>query len=192
MISETDTFTPINQEDWRKWLEKNHQDKEGIWLIFYKKSSSKPNLSWSQAVDEALCFGWIDSVKKTIDTEKYKQYFSPRKAKSNWSKVNKEKIENLLDSNLMQSAGLKSIEIAKQNGSWTILDAIENLEIPIELDEAFKKYANSKSNFLNFSKSVKKLLLYWVVSAKRAETKNKRVNELAECAHENKKPKQFR
>jgi len=110
-------YCPSNQQEWRSWLELNHKSKEAVWLVFYKKKSPKYNLSWSQAVDEALCFGWIDSVKKTIDHETYIQYFSKRKPKSNWSKVNKDKVNNLIVNGLMKEEGLKSIAIAKENGS---------------------------------------------------------------------------
>src|SRR5690606_10495074 len=128
-MKEAEEICPKNKNEWRKWLELNHIKKDAVWLIFYKKTSPKYNLSWSESVDESLCFGWIDSTKKTIDTERYKQYFTKRKAKSNWSKINKEKVKNLIDKGLITEAGLKSIEIAKENGSWTILDAVENLEI---------------------------------------------------------------
>ena len=95
-MNNTEEFCPSNQQDWRNWLELNHKNKDAVWLIFYKKNSPNFNLSWSESVDEALCFGWIDSTKKAIDKEKYKQYFSKRKAKSNWSKINKEKVACLI------------------------------------------------------------------------------------------------
>jgi len=123
-MNDAEEYCPKDNEDWRKWLELNHKRKDAVWLIFYKKKSPNYNLSWSASVDEALCFGWIDSVKKTIDSESYKQYFSKRKAKSNWSKVNKDKVKTLIDRDLMREEGYKSIEIAKENGSWTILDNV--------------------------------------------------------------------
>lgn len=104
-IKNAESFCPKSTEDWRKWLEINHKKKEALWLIFYKKSAPKYNLSWSEAVDEALCFGWIDSTKRTIDTEEYQQYFCKRKAKSNWSKVNKDKVKTLIEQGLMAREG---------------------------------------------------------------------------------------
>lgn len=181
-----------NKEDWRKWLEINHIKKNAVWLIFYKQHSSKFNLSWSDSVDEALCFGWIDSTKKTIDKERFKQYFSKRKPKSNWSKVNKIKIKNLIEKGLMQEAGFKSIKIAKENGSWTFLDSIENLEIPEDLAKELKNKKEAFKNFHNFSKSTKKSLLYWVASAKKEDTRQKRIMKIIENTNENKKPIQFR
>lgn len=185
-------YCPHNKKEWRQWLELNHDKEDSVWLIFYKKNSSNHNLSWSESVDEALCFGWIDSTKRTIDDEKYKQYFSKRKAKSNWSKINKDKVKILIDSGLMKEEGYNSIEIAKENGSWILLDEIEALIIPIDLKEELENHQGSTEFFDNLSKSSKKILLYWVISAKRKETREKRVLEIAENASNKLKPKQFR
>jgi uncharacterized protein YdeI (YjbR/CyaY-like superfamily) len=191
-MKDIEDFCPKSRHDWRNWLELNHRKKDAVWLIFYKKKSPNYNLSWSESVDEALCFGWIDSVKKTIDTEKYIQYFSKRKEKSNWSKVNKDKVKALIDKGLMQEAGYKSIEIAKENGSWTILDEVEALVIPADLKAAFANHKGSMKYFDSLSASAKKGLLYWVVSAKRLDTRQKRIIEIAENAGKKLKPKQFR
>lgn len=191
-MKNAEDYCPCDKKDWRKWLELNHKKKEAVWLIFYKKKSPKHNLSWSESVDEALCFGWIDSIKRTIDNTKYKQYFSKRKEKSNWSKVNKEKVKHLIDQGLMAEEGYKSIEIAKENGSWTILDDVEALVIPEDLTAEFANYKGSMEYFDSLSKSVKKILLHWVVSAKRNETRQKRILEIVENASKNLKPKQFR
>ncbi len=181
-----------NRKEWREWLKLNHLQKDSVWLIFYKKGSPSFNLSWRESVDESLCFGWIDSTKKTIDNERFKQYFSKRKPKSNWSKVNKDKVKSLIEQGLMRDAGFKSIEIAKENGSWTILDSVENLEVPKELEQELKHNKVAKEYFENLSKSAKKILLYWIVSAKRDETKTKRIVEIIENANKQMKPKQFR
>ena len=124
---EIEIFCPKSRIDWREWLEKNHQSKQSIWLVYFRVSTKIPSLSWSEAVDEVLCFGWIDSTKKTIDKERYMQYFSKRKSSSTWSKVNKEKIDKLTENNLMTKAGFDSIETAKQNGTWALMDDVENL-----------------------------------------------------------------
>ena len=170
----------------------NHNKKEAVWLVFYKIKSQNHNLSWSESVDEALCFGWIDSTKKTIDNEKFKQYFSKRKAKSNWSKINKDKVKTLINQGLMEEEGYRSIESAKTNGSWTMLDGVEALIIPDDLKKEFANYKGSIEYFGSLSKSVKKILLHWVVSAKRKETRRKRILEIVENADLNLKPKQFR
>lgn len=118
---DTELFYAANKSQWRKWLEKNYNKKDGVWLVQYKRNSGVSTISWSDAVDEALCFGWIDSIKHPIDEEKFKQFFSKRKASSTWSKVNKEKVEQLIASGKMHPAGLACIEIAQKNGMWSIL-----------------------------------------------------------------------
>lgn len=190
MIPENN-FTPKSKQDWRKWLEVNHSKKDSVWLILYKKNSGVPSISWSEAVDEALCFAWIDSTKKPIDAEKYMQYFGKRKADSTWSKINKNKVAQLIQQGLMAAAGLKSIEIAKQNGSWTILDEVEELIIPKDLELAFARHKQAKEFFLSLSKSVRKMMLHWIVMAKRPETREKRIAEIVENASEGKKPNRF-
>lgn len=191
-MKDADKYCPKDKNDWRKWLKINHLQKDAIWLVFYKKSSPKYNLSWSEAVDEALCFGWIDSTKRTLDSDSYQQYFTKRKPKSNWSKINKDKVKNLIDQDLMTEAGYISIEIAKENGSWTILDGVEALITPEDLKAEFNNFTGSKEYFDSLSNSIKKGLLYWVISAKRKETRRKRVLEIAENASNKMKPKQFR
>lgn len=191
-MKDVEDYCPSNKKDWRAWLQLNHNKKEAVWLIFYRKQSPSHNLSWSESVDEALCFGWIDSTKRSIDGEKYKQYFSKRKVKSNWSKINKEKVKTLIDQGLMEEEGYKSIEIAKTNGSWTILDSVESLIIPEDLKKEFSMHNGSLEFFGSLSKSVKKILLHWVVSAKRKETRQKRILEIAENASHGLKPKQFK
>jgi uncharacterized protein YdeI (YjbR/CyaY-like superfamily) len=190
-ISEIETYYPKTKQYWRKWLLKNHVQKDAVWLITYKKSANKPTVTWSDAVDEALCFGWIDSIKKTLDDERSIQFFSKRKPKSTWSKINKAKVEQLIASKQMTAAGLACIEIAKQNGSWTILDAIEELEIPKDLEKEFKKKVKAKTFFTSLSKSNKKIILYWLMSAKRSETREKRLKETVDSLSQEKKPNNF-
>lgn len=189
---EIETYCPKSRQEWRTWLEKNSATEHAVWLVYFKSFTKVPSLSWSDAVDEALCFGWIDSTKKTIDKERYMQYFSKRKAKSNWSKINKEKVDQLIQNNLMTQAGFDSIETAKQNGSWTLIDAIEALVVPKDLEEALATDQTAKDYFEGLSKSDTKLLLHWVFSAKRTETRQKRIVDVVACAREKLKPKQLR
>lgn len=191
-MSEVEIFYPKSSKEWRQWLEENHVSEQSVWLVFYAKSSEKPTITWSEAVDEALCFGWIDSKKIKIDAETAHQFFSKRKDKSTWSKINKVKVQNLKELGLMTEAGLKSIEIAKQNGSWTILDEVEDLIIPKDLVKAFKKHKGSKDYFLGLSKSKKKILLSWIVLAKLPQTRQNRIDEIAESAGQNLSPKHLR
>jgi uncharacterized protein YdeI (YjbR/CyaY-like superfamily) len=184
-------YCPKNKQEWRKWLELNHKDKDAVWVIFYKVKSQKHNLSWSDSVDEALCFGWIDSTKRALDDERFIQYFSKRKAKSNWSKINKDKVKVLIAQGLMQQAGYKSIEIAKENGSWTILDNVEALVAPEDLIESFDTNPDAKEFYDSLSNSAKKMILYWLSSAKRTATREKRISEIIENANKGLKPKHF-
>lgn len=189
---EVEIFYPTSCTEWRNWLEENHFSSQAVWLVFYKKASTKKSLTWSEAVDVALCFGWIDSKKIRIDDEKSHQFFSKRKPKSTWSKINKEKVQQLIEKGLMTHAGFKSIEIAKQNGSWSILDEVEELIIPEDLDAEFDQKPNSKEFFLSLSKSARKSILQWVVFAKRHETRQKRIREIVECAGQKQKPAHIR
>lgn len=185
------SFTPSSRKQWRAWLQKNHAKKEAVWLICHKKESDKPSIPWSDLVDEALCFGWIDSKRKPIDKETFMQFFSKRKPKGTWSKINKDKIQLLIEQGLMTEAGLAAIEAAKKNGSWTILDQVETLDVPKDLVKAFKAYPGSKAFFMSLSKSVRKMMLHWIAFAKREETRAKRIHEIVSLAAQQKKPKQF-
>ncbi|CAG5001012.1 hypothetical protein DYBT9275_02577 [Dyadobacter sp. CECT 9275] len=186
---ETIRFCPVNRDEWRAWLEENHAQEKSVWLIYYKKNASGRLLSWSDAVDEALCFGWIDSTARGIDNERYMQLFSRRKPNSTWSKINKAKVERLIHAGLMTQPGLDSIEIAKRNGSWTILDDVEELVIPDDLQQALSDKPGGNAFFLKLSKSERRSLLQWLVMAKRLETRQNRILEIVACAEQQIKPK---
>ena len=167
-----------NSEEWREWLHENHNLSKGIYLVFYKVSSKTESMRWEEAVQVAICYGWIDSVVKKIDDESRKQMFTPRKDKSVWSKLNKNYILKLLEDNLIHESGLKKIEIAKQNGSWESLDEVENLIISADLTIAFSQNKLAYENYQNFSPSYRKNYLYWLNQAKKAETRNIRIIEI--------------
>ena len=188
---DTPSFYPDSAGKWRAWLQKNHAKEQSVWLICYKQNAGKPTLSWSEAVDEALCFGWIDSTRKTIDEHSFMQFFSRRKANSTWSRINKDKVEVLIADGKMAQAGLDSIALAKKNGSWNLLDTVDTLEIPKDLGKEFQLRRGSKEYFLSLSKSIRKMMLQWIVLAKRPETRAKRILEIAEHAAKKQKPKQF-
>lgn len=190
-MSEAEVFYPASVTEWRKWLKKNHLSKTAVWLVFYTRSSQKKTITWSEAVDVALCFGWIDSKKIKIDHKTSHQFFSKRKPKSTWSKLNKEKVRQLIENGLMTPAGYESIKTAQQNGSWTILDDVEALTVPNDLEIALKKHKGSKTYFLSLSRSTKKMMLQWIALARRPETRQKRIDEIAEHAGRKQKPKQF-
>lgn len=190
-MHEKEIYYPANPTEWRNWLAENHHSKQSVWLVFYTKSSKKPSITWSESVDVALCFGWIDSKKVKIDEETSHQFFSKRKARSTWSKINKEKVRRLIDNGLMTKAGYETIEIAKQNGSWTMLDEVEDLKIPKDLLESFSRRKGAMDYFQSLSKSARKAILQWIVLARRPETRQKRIDEVAELASQKRKPKQF-
>jgi len=189
---ERESFCPASRQEWRAWLKENHQTKQSVWLVYYKKKSGLSVMSWPEAVEEALCFGWIDSVRRSVDDEKFIQLFSRRKLKSVWSKINKEKVQSLMDRRLMTQAGYESVEAAKQNGSWTLLDDAETLKIPDDLEAEFKLRPGSGDYFMSLSKSARKAILQWLVLARQQVTRKKRIIMIAESAAKQLKPEQFR
>jgi uncharacterized protein YdeI (YjbR/CyaY-like superfamily) len=181
-------FLATSRAAWRGWLEENHATAPGVWLVTYKKSSGKPHLPYGELVEEALCFGWIDSKGNKVDEERTKLLITPRKRGSGWSRVNKERIERLVANGLMTPAGLAKIEAAKADGSWTFLDGIEAMVVPDDLDAALRADAAALAGWERFAPSVKKPLLQWIASAKRPETRAKRVAETVAGAREGRNP----
>ena len=174
-----------NHIEWRNWLHENHAIHSAVELIFYKVDSEMESMRWEEAVKVAICYGWIDSTVRKLDEERRKQTFTPRKDKSVWSKVNKNYIIELIENGLMHESGLRKIEIAKQNGSWESLDAVENLEIPDDLQIEFDKNKIAFENYNNFSKTYRKSYLYWLNQAKRLETRQNRINEIISLCERN-------
>ena len=188
MSSQLKSYYAKDRKAWRKWLEKNHATSDGVWLIYDKKASGKKRLEYSDAVEEALCFGWIDSTLRPLDDEKYMQRFTPRKPNSGWSALNKQRIEKMIDQNLMAKAGLEKIEEAKRTGAWEKLDHIEALRLPEDFEKALSKNKKAKTNFENFPQFTKKQFLYRINSARRPETRKERIMLLVKMAAANKKP----
>jgi len=180
-----------NRKDLRRWLQKNHAQPESIWLIIHKKNSAVKTVTIPEAVEEGLCFGWIDSKANKIDDEKYKLLFCPRKSKSVWSKINKARIERLIAEGLMAAPGLAKIEAAKKNGSWSSLDAIEEYVMPAALKKAFAKNKTAHKYFEAFPPSTKKAIYHWIISAKHKETLQKRVLETVSQAQNNVRANQY-
>jgi len=189
---EPDTFCPASPQHWREWLQAHHAEKQSVWLIYHKKKSATPSLTWSQAVDEALCFGWIDSRAQPLDAERYRQFFSRRKPGSAWSRINKAKIERLTAAGLMTPAGLASIETAKQNGAWTLLDEVEELRLPADLAQPLAAQPLAASYFESLSRTDKRNILQWLMLAKRPATRQQRLAEIVDLAAQQLKPAQFR
>jgi len=166
---------PKTRAGWRSWLEKNHAKCDGVWLIFYRTSTGRRRLSWEDAVREALCFGWIDSKVQPIDDERYKQIFTPRNPRSVWSKINKQYIAELTASGLMTDAGLRAVDVANKNGAWSLLEPIDALTVPADLESALRGSKPAREAYEALSNSAKRAVLYSLYSAKREETRAKRL-----------------
>ncbi|MGB7393885.1 MAG: YdeI/OmpD-associated family protein [Pricia sp.] len=176
-------FKDDNQ--WREWLHENHEQEDGIYLIFFKVDHEKDSMRWEEAVQVAICYGWIDSTVKSLGQGKRRQYFCPRKPKSVWSRINKNYIKELEGKGLMHKNGLKAIEIAKKNGSWTALDDVENGVVPEDLQRGFNENPDAFKNYQSFTRGQKKSYLYWLNQAKREETRQKRIAEIVRLCGEN-------
>lgn len=174
--------------EWRKWLHKNHNKVDELWLIFYKVGTGKSSIDYEEAVEEALCYGWIDSLVKKIDAEKYARKFTPRKKNSVWSEINKKRVKKVIKEGRMTKYGLIKIEAAKKNGSWEKrIKGVEiSYETPKDFIAALEKNKKAKSNFDRISPSQKKRYYMWINIAKKTETKEKRIKESVELLSKNK------
>jgi uncharacterized protein YdeI (YjbR/CyaY-like superfamily) len=185
------TFHAKTQKEWRNWLEKNHDKEKSVWLIIYKKESGVPSVYYPEAVDEGLCFGWIDSKPNKRDEESYYQFFSKRNPKSNWSKVNKDKVSRLMADGLIAPAGLEAIELAKKSGTWTALDNVDNLTVPDDMQKMLDKNKEALANWEKFPPSTRRGILEWILNAKQAETRLKRITETVTLAEKNIRANQY-
>lgn len=181
-------FEAKDRKEWRDWLQKNHLTSPGIWLVYYKKNSGKSGVSYDEAVEEALSFGWIDSKVNALDEDRYMQVFTPRKPRSIWSKLNKERVKKIIEEGIITPAGLEKIEAAKKDGSWDFLDDIDDLIIPDDLKKVLNANYPAKENFEAFTDSIKKQILYWIKTAKRPQTRKNRIEKVVTLAAENKNP----
>lgn len=178
-MRDVDTFYAKDRAEWRNWLIENHESESSIWLVHDKGNAR--TMKWEDIVQEALCFGWIDSTANKHSDTQSKIYVSKRKPNSVWSKINKAHIDYLIENNLMMPAGLKAVGIAKQNGSWNALDKSDALILPMELIKQFKSNKKAKNYFETLSDSKKKMILYWIYSAKQTETKLRRITKTVQC-----------
>ena len=183
---------PLTRRAWRAWLAKHHGRDEGVWLISYKKASGKPRFEYDEAVEEALCFGWIDSRPNKLDDERSMLWFAPRKAGTGWSRLNKARIERAIAEGKMTPEGLARVEQAKRDGSWALLDAVEALEIPPDLARALRALPPAAACFEAFPRSVKRGILEWIGNARTAPTRATRIAETARLAALNQRANQWR
>jgi len=168
-----------NRDEWRKWLKDYHSIAKGIWLIYYKKHTGKPSVKYNDAVEEALCYGWIDSIVKRIDYERYMQKFTPRNDSSTWSEVNKKRVEKMIAQGKMTKYGLKKIEIAEQSGKWD--EVVESQLEHILSDNLLYVLKSDKAAFTEYKKlppSHKKMYTSWIMTAKKEETKVRRIKKM--------------
>jgi uncharacterized protein YdeI (YjbR/CyaY-like superfamily) len=168
-----------DRHGWRTWLEKNHNAETGVWLIFYKKHTGRTGISYDAAVEEALCFGWIDSIVKRIDEEKFVRKFTPRKAGSGWSESNIERAERMVERGRMTDAGLAQIREAKKSGRWFSEPLpVKEFEVPRFVLDALAASPKALENFENLAGSYRRLYVGWIMSAKRDETRKRRLAEV--------------
>jgi uncharacterized protein YdeI (YjbR/CyaY-like superfamily) len=170
---------------WHAWLEANHASARGVWLVTWRPRSGRVRLDYEAAIEEALCFGWVDSTGGVLDDERGKLYFAPRKPRSVWAASNKGRVERLIGEGRMAPAGLAAIERAKANGWWEILDSAERMEVPDDLAAAFELRPPAAVNFAAFPPSARKMLLGWIAVAQRPETRAARIAKVAEAAARN-------
>jgi len=187
-MSALDEAPWVEAEDratWRAWLEANHATSTGAWLVTWRTRSGRVGLDYEAAIEEALCFGWVDSTGGRVDDDRGKLYFAPRKPRSGWAATNKARVERLIAAGRMAPAGLAAIERAKANGSWEVLDSVERLEVPNDLAAALAAVPPAAASFAAFPPSARKQLLGWVALAMRPETRAARIREIAEAAARN-------
>lgn len=174
------------RKEWRKWLDKNHASSDGVWLVFYKKNSGKQGIRYEEAVEEALCYGWIDSKLKSINKEYYIQNFTPRRKKSKWSRLNMERAERLQREGLMMPAGYAEYRKALENPSIVSENIrMKDVRIPGDLEKALEENEAARINFMNFPASARRLYILWLDSAKRAETRSSRIARIVENSAKN-------
>ena len=176
---------PFDRAGWRAWLIDHHEGSNGVYLVSWRRATGRPSVSYEEAVEEALCVGWIDSSGRNLDDERSIQWFSPRRAGSGWARSNKVRVERLTAAGLMLPAGFAAIEDAKRNGTWTLLDDVENLVVPDDLASALATTPLARTNWDAFPPSARRAMLGWLVGAKRPETRAKRIAEIAEKAGRN-------
>lgn len=181
-----------SRNEWRQWLEKHHESETAIWLVILHKTSAKPSVYYEEAVEEALCFGWIDSIAHKRDATSKYQFFARRKPKSNWSKSNKERVERMIAEGKMRPAGQAMVDLAKQTGTWDALTDVQNSVVPEDLQALLDKDEKAKQYFEAFSPSSKRIILEWIQNAKREETRLKRIEETVRLAAENIKANHYR
>lgn len=187
-----DPFEPESRAGWRAWLQAHHDTEKGVWLVLRKKAAPVPNLSLDDAVEEALCFGWIDSKPRKLDATRSLLYFAPRKPGSGWSAVNKARIQRMQAAGWMTPAGQARIDAAIRDGSWSKLDAVDALEVPPDLRAALATLPGAVDQWEGFPRSAKRGILEWIAQAKTPATRERRVQDTARKAARGERANQWR
>jgi uncharacterized protein YdeI (YjbR/CyaY-like superfamily) len=176
------------QNDWATWLDKNYATSSGLWLRLAKKAADIKSVSYAEALDVALCYGWIDGQKKSYDEQSWLQKFTPRGKKSIWSKINREKAQELIERGQMQLAGLQAIELAKQDGRWdAAYDSQSNATVPSDFQAELDKNAEAKAFFATLNSANRYAILFRIQTAKKAETRTKRIQQFIRMLENNEK-----
>jgi uncharacterized protein YdeI (YjbR/CyaY-like superfamily) len=192
MAAVDEQVTVESREQWRAWLDEHHAASPGVWLVTWKKRSGHPHVPYDDVVEEALCFGWVDSLPRKLDEQRSQLLVTPRKRGSNWSRANKQRVERLHADGRMAPAGLAAVEAARADGSWTALDEVEDLVEPDDLRRALDADPEARRHWDAFPRSAKRGILEWLRNAKRPETRAKRVDETARLAARGERANQWR
>ena len=185
IMKEAKTIYVKNRREWRSWLQKNHKSSPGVWLIYYKKHTGKPTIPYTDAVEEAICFGWIDGQIKTMDENRYKQRYTPRTSKSRWSEINIERAKKIIKQGKMSRYGLEIFRTGTKTRET--VPSSKNFSIPNYFKKALSANKKARNNFKNFSPSAKLAYVYWVNTAKTEATRQKRIKETVRRLTKNKK-----
>jgi uncharacterized protein YdeI (YjbR/CyaY-like superfamily) len=180
-----------SREQWRDWLERNHSTSRGVWIVTWKMNRGRPHLPYNDIVEEALAVGWIDSQPRKLDEDRSQLLITPRKPGSNWSRLNKQRIERLTEACLMRDAGLAVVAAARADGSWKSLDEVEDLIEPADLRIALDRNRTSRENWDSFPRSTRRGILEWIGNAKTPATRAKRITETADKAAQGQRANQW-
>jgi uncharacterized protein YdeI (YjbR/CyaY-like superfamily) len=189
---EPDRVHAEDRQQWRRWLAEHHGDRDGVWLVSWKKHTGRPRMTYDESVEEALAYGWVDSRPGRLDDDRTMLWFSPRKPTSAWSRPNKERVARLEAEGRMAPAGRRAVAAARANGAWERLDAVEDLVVPDDLAAAFAAHPGSRERWELFPRSARRAILEWIVQARRAETRRRRVEETAVLAARGERANQWR
>jgi uncharacterized protein YdeI (YjbR/CyaY-like superfamily) len=182
VMDDAERFEPATAQEWADWLARNHDRAAGVWLVTPRRTTGRQTVDYDTAVVEALRFGWVDATVRTLDEDRAMQWFAARKPTSGWASSNKQRIERLRAEGRLEPAGERAVRVAHENGTWTMYDEVEALVVPPDLAAALGARPGAREAWDAFSPSARRLMLTWVVQAKRAETRQKRVLEIAERA----------